>query len=178
MHDYTTDSLIAFLELSQEKGWMNKNTAQTKRNSIASIFDILRDDEKLDVRELDVDAILERFKSLAADNFTEASLKSYKSRLTSSIREFVRYKNDPFSYPVRMVNIVTPQRRPPLVIRPPKPVKKASKVSENSINAPTSHIFPIPIRENCTVRIAGLPQDLQASEAKKIAAVITALAMD
>lgn len=37
-------------------------------------------------------------------------------------------------------------------------------------------VYPIPIREDVTVRIFGLPADLTAGEANKIAAVVKALA--
>jgi len=186
MNDYTTDSLIAFLELSQQKGWMNKNTAQTKRNSIASIFEILNDDEKLDVRELDVDAVLRRFRNTMADDFTDASLKSYKSRLASSIREYTRYKKNPHGYTPKKRRLTLHKNRKvsPLELRYTSKGKNESSPTASNLppekmsSVSNSHIFPIPIRKNCTVRITGLPQDLQASEAKKIAAVITALAMD
>ena len=39
-------------------------------------------------------------------------------------------------------------------------------------------IFPIPIRDGVTVRIQGLPRDLTAVEATKIAAVVMAYAED
>lgn len=37
-------------------------------------------------------------------------------------------------------------------------------------------VYPIPIREDATVRIFGLPADLTEAEANKIAAVVQALA--
>ena len=37
-------------------------------------------------------------------------------------------------------------------------------------------VYPIPIRQDVTVRIHGLPADLTAGEANKIAAVVKALA--
>jgi hypothetical protein len=39
------------------------------------------------------------------------------------------------------------------------------------------NVFPIPIRENVVVRVHGLPFDLTPAEAKKIAAVIQAMAL-
>jgi hypothetical protein len=37
-------------------------------------------------------------------------------------------------------------------------------------------VFPIQIREDCTVRVFGLPHDLSQAEAEKISRVIKALA--
>ena len=39
-------------------------------------------------------------------------------------------------------------------------------------------IFPVPLRDDVTVRIQGLPHDLTRQEAEKIARVLVALAKD
>lgn len=183
MNDYSGKSLIEFLEYAENKGLMNKRTAQSKRNSISSVFEILDEEEMMDVRDLDIDAVLSRFAHLEGQKFTPASLTSYKSRLSSSIREFVRYRSNPLSY--------NPSRKPKSRLKKSKPqnlntsttvreapVSKSSNNSHGQQEFLSQHIFPIPLRSNCVVKIAGLPHDLTPAEAKKIAAVVTALAME
>ena len=53
----------------------------------------------------------------------------------------------------------------------------APEKSEEISKSFDSPIFPIPIRNGQIVRIAGLPHDLTETEAKRIAAVISALAI-
>lgn len=46
------------------------------------------------------------------------------------------------------------------------------------VDLPNVNQLPIPLRQNLTVRVFGLPYDLTAAEAKKIANIILAHAIE
>lgn len=180
MNDYSTSSLLTFLEYAERKGLMNKRTAQSKKNSVGSIVEILDEHEKIDVRELDVDQVLERFANIQGPNFTPVSLTSYKSRLASSIREFVRYKDNPLTYSSKKnKKLKRPKASSTSLSRASNSVPSQSKINalQPADTVLSQHVFPIPLRNNCVVKIAGLPFDLTEAEAKKIGAVVSALAL-
>lgn len=189
MMDYSSVSLMQFLDYAADKGLMNKETARSKKVSVSAILEILDENEKSDVRELDVDDIIQRFANLEGQKFTPSSLSVYKSRFNSSIRDFVRYRDNPLSY--------TAAKSKPKKLKLKKKKDKSTSTATSSVTTPhpqqrtitnsginnstaafESHVFPIPIRDGLTVRIAGLPHDLSAAEAKRIAAVVTALAIE
>ena len=83
MMDYSDQSLLKFLDYAAEKGLMNKETARSKKASVSVILDILDNDEKSDIRELDIEEVIHRFANLEGEKFTPKSLVVYKSRLNS-----------------------------------------------------------------------------------------------
>jgi len=187
MMDYSGQSLLKFLDYAAGKGLMNKETARSKKASVSVIFEILDDNEKTDIRDLNIDEVIHRFANLEGEKFTPQSLVVYKSRLNSSIRDFIRYRDNPLAYSaskskqkkMRLKGVKTGKLK---LVQDKKSkvtegkVKTHKKVEESS-GPFDSPIFPIPIRDGQIVRIAGLPHDLTLTEAKRIAAVITALAL-
>ncbi len=185
MLDYSSESLLQFLDYAAEKGLMNRHTARTKKVAVSSIFEILDDNELSDIRNLDVNDVIQRFAHLEGEKFTPKSLKDYKSRLNSSVRDFIRYRDNPLAYSAAKpkINKLKSTNNKKLKV-PPNIKRKLGKNKTSSTESVTTNnntfespIFPIPIRNGEIVRIAGLPHDLTEAEAKRITAVITALAI-
>src|SRR5207244_185865 len=97
--------------------------------------------------------------------------------LRSALDDFQSYLSNPLSFRPGIQNrerprkkaakssseITTPESRPEPVRSNPGPMA-------------ASNIVPIPIRADLTIYIQGLPFDLSETEARKIAAVVTAMA--
>lgn len=172
------EELLKFLSYVGSKGLLSPATAESRKASVNKVLGILSDDEACDVSKIDLDEVTRRFANLHGQGYTADSLRTYKSRAKSSIDDFLRYVENPLAFKVGGA------KRPP----------RAKSIKDNpsdiaQIQLPggqpvtttpsaSSGIVPIPLRADLTVYVQGLPFDLTAREAKKIANVILAMSMD
>ena len=104
-----------------------------------------------------------------------ASIAVYKSRTESAIKDFAAYKTNPLSFKPKVGQRKKESKAPPSVSTgQSEPIRSVASVPSFQAE---DNIFPIPLRQNLTVRIAGIPADLTSAEARKISNVIMALAM-
>lgn len=176
---YAREDLSQFLDYLGNKGLMNPQTASARKASANTLLGILSDDEAKDVTKIDLDAITQRFLNLKGTEYKQDSVRVYKSRVEAAIRDFASYKKDPLGF--------KPKLEQRTARSPDKKPKETSAVPENNstnsnFHSPTTIqsegiVFPIPLRPNLTVKIAGIPSDLSNAEAKKICNIVMALAM-
>jgi hypothetical protein len=175
------EALQEFLDYLGDKGLMAKATAHARKAAANKILGILSDEEAADVTAIDVDDIITRFSNLHGKKYTPQSLVTYKSRLRSALDDFDAYITNPLGF------------RPSLQRREPRAKESRGAASATSASSPetrsdpvsrpthvplaASNILPIPLRSDLTVHVQGLPFDLTPAEAKRIAAVIQAMAM-
>jgi hypothetical protein len=171
------EDLAAFLDYVGSKGLMPKPTVQARKAAASQILGILSQDEAQDVTLIDIDAVMNRFNNLNGKGYTPDSLKTYKSRLTKALEDFESYLENPMAF------------RPASAKRPARGQKEKPKAAGSAPSAPASHgssppiaaapavnIIPISIRADLTVHVQGIPFDMTAKEAQRIANVIIALA--
>jgi hypothetical protein len=176
MSKLSRTALLEFQDYLSKKGLMNKATAAARKAAVNKVLGILDEAESGDVSTIDIDKIMSRFHNLEGSKYTPSSLNIYKSRLKSAIDDFLRYQKDPMNFkpagqnPGRAERAKTPASGE--VSSRPEPHRNIP------IEAPPAavNIIPIPIRPDLTIKIQGLPFDLTASEANKIANVIKAMA--
>lgn len=175
------EAVLEFLEYIEKKGLMAPATAQARKVAVNKVFAILDDNEAKDVTALDLDEVMRRFSNLQGKEFTPASLRTYKSRLRSAITDFISYVENPLAF------------RPTVQVREKKVVMRKDSLEQHQLNAEPSRqpqpqpsllagpmsgsILPIPLRADLTVYIQGVPFDLTTGEARKIAGVVTAMAI-
>ena len=168
--------LLGFLDYLANKGLANKATTAARKAAVNRVLGILDDEESLDVTKIDLDQVMARFSNLEGSNFTPQSLMTYKSRVSSAIEDFVAYSTNPLGFKP------SGQRSP----RKTTSRAESSQTTRNEISskkmetqpmpAASTSIIPIPIRENLTILIQGLPFDLTMTEANKVANVVKAMA--
>ena len=172
--------LLKFLDYVGEKGLLSPSTAESRKASVNKVLSILDDAEAQDVSKLDLDDVALRFANLHGQNYTTDSLRTYKSRTKSSIDDFLRYVENPLAFKVGGAKR-TPRAKAekPLGGSEPKDAgrKEAQTAERAEPPSAATGIIPIPIRADLIVRIQGVPFDLTASEAKKVANVILAMAV-
>jgi hypothetical protein len=178
-NEYSMASLLNFLDYEREKGLVKDATVSARKAAVNAMLGILDPEEAADLRQIDIDNVMVRFSNLNGSKFTPDSLKTYKSRVSSALSDFLAYRESPMNF------------KPGLTAR----TTKRSKSTDNDDKLQTqktpfigpssgadygtsSTAFPIPIRPDLTVRIVGLPSDLTTREASKIAKVVMALAHD
>lgn len=181
MADRSLSALLAFLDYLAAKGLMARNTVAGRKAAASRVLGILDPEEQTDISQVDLDAAMARFINLEGKGYTPSSLAVYKSRVASAINDFVSWSENPAGYKpsVGSKKPNTENGKKPNASKPRKQ-DPAQPHSQSKIEAPvavTANVFPIPIRSDVVVRIHGLPFDLTAAEAEKIAAVVKAMAI-
>jgi hypothetical protein len=184
MPGYSAKDLLEFLEQALDKGLGKKETLKTRIVSVGRIVDVVGGEEIGDLREADVDHIMERFMNLEGTKFSPGSLASYKSRLNSSIADFLRWKENPMTYRPKGQRASRSKLQPieQQIIDDQDAKRQEQRVSVDPTKPPEARdddlqVFPVPLRRGLTVKLVGLPHDLTQSEAQRIANVVRAMAI-
>ena len=164
MNDYSRASLIQFLDYLAEKGMVKQATVSARKAASSAILGILDEQEAADLRSLNVDEIVVRFSNLQGAKFTPGSLQTYKSRFNSALDDFFRYREDPLNFKPALSARAARSKS-----KQTKDEKGASDVSASkgsytgnsggyavSRNDHAGVVFPIPLRANVVVQIAGI----------------------
>jgi hypothetical protein len=170
------------MEYLAEKGLMARATASARKAAVSKVLGILDESESQDVTAIDLDSVMSRFGHLQGKGYTPQSLVTYRSRVKAALDDFSSYVQNPLAFKPSL----QPRERKPSSDKIPLNsergasgggVPEGGRQTSPPIAGPmASSILPIPIRADLTVHVQGLPFDLTAAEAKKIAAVIHAMA--
>lgn len=179
MQDRSRDGLIEFLDWTGAKGLMPLATVQSRKATAGKVLAILNEQEAEDVSQIDIDELMSRFGNLYGKNYSPGSLKTYHSRLRGTLDDFRAYLDSPMNFKPSGTKRAPRKGTSQKEDRQTEPSAKTTGVNETGNKpAPVSAgVIPIPIRANLTVHIQGIPFDMTQAEARKIANVITALAM-
>lgn len=169
------DDFLRFLDYLGDKGLIPLATASSRRATAGMVTAVLSEEEALDVTLLDLDDLMRRFDHLNPHQYGPSSLQTYKSRMKTALEDFRGYCENPLNFRP------SGQRRAKLKAGTEAPKKAArSKAASKAVAPPPSQplpnisVLPIPLRAGLIVQIAGLPFDLTAVEATKIANIILA----
>jgi hypothetical protein len=177
------EAALEFLEYVAKKGLMAPATARARKAAVSRVLSVLDDAEAADVTNIDLDRVMTQFGHLHGKDFTPASLMTYKSRVRSALDDFTSYIENPLAFKPSVQNRERASNGNKPAVSKPRNDQQAAVPSAppspaSNVDGPmASSILPIPIRADLTVRVQGLPFDLTAAEAKKIASVIQAMAM-
>jgi len=175
---YTAEALRDFLKQAGMEGLINPAAARARRKAMEQLAGELTDEERADIRRIDVDQLLSRFHKLEGSSIRPETLQIYGQRLAAALSEYLDWLEHPESFTrarrERMRSFsrgdghqqaLTPEQR------------AAERAKLEAIENP-SDVVPVPIRGNHTVYLANLPLDLTAEEAARIARVVRAFAED
>lgn len=182
---FSADKFEGFCDYIIEKNLMSPETARARKVSALKILAVLDAAERQDLRALDRDLAFHRFQNRSGSTYTPSSLGVYRSRFNSALDDFLRYVGNPSGFrPNSMKSQVTTKSDGP----GPKKALKKNPPNPNTLELPDgaplplppptdSLMLPIPIRQGVVVKIFGIPHDLTAEEAKKIATIVTGYAL-
>lgn len=172
MTEYSKDKLLEFLDFLAGKGLMNKATVAARKAATNTVLGILDPSEAQDLRNIDMDDVAARFADLNGTKFKPDSVKVYKSRVSSALEDFKKFKASPQTFKPSIGISKTPSN--------PKGAKEDANIYKKVEPAETGPgiTFPIPIRPDVVIKISGIPSDLTKKEASKVANVILALATE
>ncbi|MCF3592717.1 hypothetical protein LZG00_01750 [Rhodobacteraceae bacterium LMO-12] len=179
---YSGNDVQAFLDYLADKGLGKVGTMRARRIAVGRVMEAIGEEDFSDVRKIDLDNIMQRFANLEGAKFTPDSLRTYKSRVSTAVADFLRYKEDPTGFKITSQRTTKKTAASDTAVPvQPKPIfGKNNTVDAGQINNSNGIDvleLPIPIRPDVIVRIVGLPHDLKAGEAQKIANVINAMTM-
>lgn len=175
------DDLLRFLGYVGEKGLVPPATASARRTAASKVLSVLSADEAEDITHVDLDDVMSRFDNKNRHQFTPESLQAYRSRLKTALRDFQLYCENPVNFrPQGQVRTKQKSQteRQRVIAEPSKADNIIRHEAALANDLPNVSVLPIPLRQNLTVRIVGLPFDLTPGEAKKIANIIVAHATE
>lgn len=172
-HDYSEKAFLSFIRHSVVTGILRPQVARSRKQAAEQLLTQLKDDERADLRLLHVDELVTRFHKLQGSAVRPETLNIYRSRLSDGLADFMEWNANPKSFTPKE----SAQSTARAVTQRDDPGEARAR-EELALNPPRSplDIFSIPIREDHVVYLQNLPLDLSAKEAKKIAAVVLALA--
>ncbi len=187
--DYSLDALNRFLDYALEKGLLKAETAKSRRTAVNKILEKITDEQRSDVRKVDLDLEAEHFANRQGAGYIPSSLLTYKSRAKTALADFVNWVDNPMGFrPLGSGNGKAanktnggsaPKRvKPTAKAEPPEvPAREATGATQAApVEQPAGLTFPVPIRAGLIVQLCGIPFDLTVGEAEKIAQVVKALA--
>lgn len=164
-----------------ERGLMPRNTAIGIRAAVSQILKIEPDWESVDVRQLDIEAMLGRFHNLS--RLAPNSLAAYESRFRSGLASYLAYLDSPTSYQPKVRKHASGQERPGSTPNKtkagPQPVAEAPlRTTQVSSTGPTAKlvVYPFPVRPDVFAELK-LPADLTAEEATRLGTFLKAVAL-
>jgi len=182
-NDKSLTGLLEFLDYAASKGLIPSATASARKVASSKVLGILSEEEQSDVTALALDEVMGRFQNLEGKRYSPGSLNTYRSRVSTALEDFQNYAADPFNFkPSGQRRTRKPKTDPSPKTAPPSGVSTSRLTTPDHTQKQPSHTtiqalgaIPIPIRADVVIQVHGVPYDLTASEAKKVAAVITAL---
>lgn len=112
MENGTADGLIEFLDYAAEEDFMNPTTAKSYRAAASQVLLVAGDGVNpgtLDIRELDVERALAKFKVARGDDYTAGSMATYQTRFRKACQLYKRFLDEPDS--IKAVEQPTPPRK-------------------------------------------------------------------
>lgn len=180
MSDRSLPALLSFLEYLGSKGLMPRNTVGGRKAAVSKMLGVLDPEETGDVTALNLDQVMTRFVNLEGKNYTPDSLTVYRSRVNASINDFVAYLENPAAFKPSgssKKSKTEAAKKPSTSKVESHPKVQGPAHRFDAGHTASANVFPIPIRPDVVVRIHGMPFDLTAAEADKIANVVRAMAM-
>lgn len=114
------DNLISFLDFVAEKGLMKSKTATSYKKACNVILKILDEAEVADLSKIDLDAVFQRHRNLAAGKVKPATLRSYEERTRAAVNNFLEYVKDPTTWKPGI------KQRPSRVAKKPSITRKST----------------------------------------------------
>lgn len=172
--DYSQSAFLKFLRHGAVTGLTGPATARARKLAAEQLLVQLKSHERLDLRLLDVDELCSRFHKLQGSTIRPENLQLYNERLSSGLKDFISWTSDPANF-----KSVEGEKPESVTVAARDTPGQAQAREELALNPPRSphDIFPVPLRENLVVYVQNIPLDMTQAEARKIAAVVQALAL-
>jgi len=172
----TGKALIDHWGWATKHGLMNANTAGSLRAACAKVLSIYEDLETVDVRTLDMDETLRRFKNLRGKDLKPDSLAAYDQRFRFAVKSFLEYVDDPAAW---KPNTRAPERNG----RSKAKEARGQPGANGSVVSPTTPAigggisYPFPLLDGFVAQLV-LPKNLKTVDIKRMATFMSTLVVE
>ena len=174
--DYSSEGLLRFLRDAAVAGRMPPATARSRSKAAQALLPHLAAEEAADLRGLDLARFAQRLADLGQVELRGEVVELYLQRLYEALDDFFRFNAAPDSFETVRGQPAVPFSRPAAAAQPAD--ERALEAVRLSFNHHRPDVFPIPLERDRVVYLHGVPADLTSAEARRIARVIRALAVD
>ena len=174
--DYTPERLMGFLRQSAIEGLLNPAVAKSRLNAVEQLFVELTEQERVDIRLIDVDKLSLRLHKIQDSSIRPEVLKLYSQRVSAALVDYFSWLENPKSFSSVGGDSFRKDKRYQATEKEISREQKALEEITLTVSERAPDIVSVPLRDDRTVFIQNLPLDLTAREAARIAKVIKALA--
>jgi len=170
--------LQEFLEWAGRTGEMNPKTAESWATSARRVLSVGGDPDEVDLRGLDVEALLDRFETLNRTKYSEASMTTYRSRFRRAVAAYLAWlDNEPWKSSTRTVVRKRSSSNGAKNAQAVTPTTEASNTVPIPQHGSTARLvsYTVPLRPDLMVTMT-LPVDLNTQDAERIATFVKSLA--
>jgi hypothetical protein len=177
--DYSGEKLLDFLNHAAERGLMPAATTRALAVASRRLLEILTDEERADVRQLDLAAVTKRFGNKRAKDFNPSSLREYGRRFQRAVDLFGQWRDNPATFSVRTRATAQARKRAKgeVNIGGEASSQGESQTVTSALN-PSGYQSSFPIRPGIVVTLTNIPGDLSKAEAERLAQFVRMLAFD
>jgi hypothetical protein len=202
VQDGTAAGLIAWLEWAGSRGEINPSSASARAVAVRHVLEVENaPPESIDLRQLDVRDLLDRFETLKRLEYTQQSMKAYKSRFRASVESYLAWldKRPDWKTPTRQSQAAAKERngnaqrkvtaslRKPAEVPAANPPQEEHQTSQLVAAGPAGLTpmipYEVPLRssDDSRGRIRArlvLPDDLDRADADRLCKFINSLAFE
>jgi hypothetical protein len=175
-NSYSADDLLEFLDHAGDKGLMPAATAQALAVATRNVLGILTDNERGDLRQLDLEAAIKRFINKRAKDFNPASLKEYGRRVRRAVALFLGWREDPANFTIK-TRTTSASRKKDREADYEEPEIKQAPTEQIPDEVAGTYRSAVPVRPGLVVTLVNIPYDLTSAEAERIAGFVRMLAL-
>ena len=172
--DYSSDGLLSFLRDATVAGLMHPATARSRRKAAQALFAYLNEGERADLRNLNLEQLAARIHDAPQDDLRGELVGLYSQRLSGALEDYFTFAESQGS-----ATVAAPSSSAPQSSSDAQPAEaRALESVRLSFNSYRADVIPVPLGTGRVVYIHGMPADLSAAEAEKIARVVQAFASE
>ncbi len=179
-NDGSGAGLSLFLDWAGSRGEMNPSTAKAYQAAVKAVLSVEAEPTDVDVRNLNLDAILDRFETLHRTRYTADSMGTYKSRFRQAVAMYLAWldKDSAWRSAGRSRHVGT---QAGVMSRPKRRSTAAADTPTDDGSPPVSTgahrmiAYDLPLRPDMIVRLT-LPVDMTPADADRVANFVRSLA--
>ena len=177
--DYSVQELLEFLDHAADRGLMPTPTAKALAVASRRVFSALNDNERTDLRTVDIEKAIKRFGNKHAKEFTPKSLREYGQRASRAVDQFLRWRSDPAGFSVKTRSTIASRRRSTDHAQDAD-TNSPSDIAGTVVAQPSvgGYNTSFPIRPGRVITLANVPADLSQAEADRLAQFVKMLALE
>jgi hypothetical protein len=175
--DYTPERLLDFLREAPTQGLLNPAVARSRANALEHLFTELSDEERADIRRIDVDRLAGRVHKIQGSTIRPEVVELYRTRVQEALIDYLAWLANPKTF--ASISGYTLRRDIRSFASATSNAEEARALEDIALTTTERRkdFISVPLRDNVTVYITNLPLDLNTAEAERIARVLEALAL-